>query len=180
MRMSTWPLCPAHNADDIRVLPARRHEVHQHGGSGGGLEGGFNDQRVGQIPQIVRRYVAAWAARRSDLPEAMLLGTQQRSEAGIGREGRPAEPVDRTVARDQGGGLAIADQRVIFDPDGVQRRRLRRSLEKQGCSPESSMLMMFCRRPSTPGPSPASVVLLTMLPVARFPASYRMLVAAER
>src|SRR5437762_9363471 len=29
---------------------------------------------------------------------------------------RGAEPVDRTVAADQGGGATIADHRVIFDP----------------------------------------------------------------
>ena len=48
----------------------------------------------------------------------MLVGAEQRGEAGVGIEGRPAQPVDRAVAADQRRGLAIADQPVIFDPAG--------------------------------------------------------------
>ena len=39
-------------------------------------------------------------------------------EAGIGIKGRPAQPVDRSVAADQRCGFAIADQPVILDTAG--------------------------------------------------------------
>ena len=55
-----------------------------------------------------------------------LCGAEQRRKAGVGIEGRPAQPVDRAVAADQRRGLAIADQPIIFDPAG------------QGVSPPSA------------------------------------------
>src|SRR5262245_64800192 len=46
---------------------------------------------------------------------AVLFGAEKRGEASIGIETRPTQPIERAVARDQRGRLAIADQRVILD-----------------------------------------------------------------
>ena len=53
-----------------------------------------------------------------DQPTAMLAGAEQRRKARLRIEPRPAQPVDRAVARYQRGAAAIADQRVIFDGSG--------------------------------------------------------------
>src|SRR5262245_65638934 len=45
----------------------------------------------------------------------MLGFTQQRGEARRRIETRPAQPIDRAVAADQGRRLAVADQSVVFD-----------------------------------------------------------------
>ena len=50
-----------------------------------------------------------------DLPAAMLRSAQQSGEAGGRIEAWPAQPVDRPVAADQSCGLAVTDQRVIFN-----------------------------------------------------------------
>src|SRR6185436_10052758 len=52
---------------------------------------------------------------RSDAEAAVLLAAEQRREAGVGVEARPAQPVDRAVAADQRGALAVADQRIVLD-----------------------------------------------------------------
>src|SRR5262249_60580704 len=39
-------------------------------------------------------------------------------EAGAGVEARDTQPVDRSVARDERGGLAVTDQRVLLDTRG--------------------------------------------------------------
>src|SRR5262245_48605480 len=39
----------------------------------------------------------------------------ERGKHGAGIEARPAQPVDRAVAADQRGGLAVPDQRVVLD-----------------------------------------------------------------
>jgi hypothetical protein len=48
----------------------------------------------------------------------VLVVAEQRCETGIGVEGGPAQPIDRSVAADQCRGLAIADQPIVFDPLG--------------------------------------------------------------
>ena len=48
----------------------------------------------------------------------MLIAAEKRGKTGIGIEARPTEPVDRAIAPDQRGCLAVADQRVIFDARG--------------------------------------------------------------
>lgn len=46
---------------------------------------------------------------------AVFVGTQQRREARIIVETRPAQLVDRAVAADECSGFTIAQQGVIFD-----------------------------------------------------------------
>ena len=53
---------------------------------------------------------------RSDLPAPVLGCPEKRREARIRIEARPAQPVDRAVAADERGGVAVPDQRVVFDP----------------------------------------------------------------
>ena len=80
-------------------------------GAVGGLEVGLEDQRVIAVARVL---VASSAAGRM-MPAAMFAAAEQRGEAGGGVEARPAEPVDRSVAPDQRRGLAVADERVVFD-----------------------------------------------------------------
>ena len=104
----------AHQSDDIGGMAARRHEVDQLDDAGSGLKPRLQDQRIGPV---AARGVDD-LVRRRDQPAAVLVGAEQAGETGIGIESRPAQPVDRTVASDQSGGLAISDQSVIFDSGG--------------------------------------------------------------
>ena len=52
---------------------------------------------------------------RAELPVTVLLGAEQRREARRGVEARQAQPVDRSVAADQGARLPVADQGVLLD-----------------------------------------------------------------
>ena len=68
------------------------------------------------------RPVAAIAAldprqvrRRPQRPAAVLLRPDQGGEAGARVEPREAEPVDRPLARDERGGLEVADEPVVLD-----------------------------------------------------------------
>lgn len=45
----------------------------------------------------------------------MLFIAEERGKARAGIEAREAEPIDGTIAPDQSGGLAIADQGVVFN-----------------------------------------------------------------
>ena len=76
-----------------------------------GPEARFKNERVAAIAPRDPNVVIA----RRDPPAAMLVVAEQRGEAGFGIETRPAQPVDRAVAPDQGGGLAIADQGMVLD-----------------------------------------------------------------
>ena len=84
-----------------------------------GLELGLEDQRaVAVAARDVRRHRAG----RREQPAAVLGVAEQRGEAGAGVEPRQAQPVDRPVAADQRGGLAVADQRVVLDATDRARR----------------------------------------------------------
>src|SRR5262249_31394370 len=52
---------------------------------------------------------------RRDLPMTVLACAKQGGKTRIGIEARPAQPVDRAIARDQRRRLAIANQAVVFD-----------------------------------------------------------------
>jgi DNA-binding CsgD family transcriptional regulator len=55
------------------------------------------------------------AIDRGDQPAAVLGTSEQRGEAGARIEPRPAQPVDRSGARHERRGLAVADHRVVFE-----------------------------------------------------------------
>ena len=63
----------------------------------------------------MRNEVAGLAHHLGCAHALRLLGAKQGREAGIRVEAGPTQPVDRAVARDQRGALAITDQRIIFD-----------------------------------------------------------------
>src|SRR5262245_3049159 len=84
------------------------HEIHDRGTAALGLEFGLEDQRAGPITPTDRNKRLFW----SNQPPAGFSAPEQGSEACGRIETRPAKPIDRTIAAD----LAIADQRVIFDP----------------------------------------------------------------
>jgi hypothetical protein len=106
---------PAALADDEshhgRRTFATRHEVDQRDGSVLGLKSRFEDQRVGAVTAMHAHILVA----RRDLPASMFARSQERGEAGVGVEARPAQPIDRTVAPDQRGRFTIADESIIFD-----------------------------------------------------------------
>ena len=62
--------------------------------------------------------MAVGAAGRRDLPEAVVLVAEQLGEARRRVEVRQAQPVDRAVHPDQGGGVQVADDGVVLDRAG--------------------------------------------------------------
>src|SRR5204863_2084255 len=88
-----------------------RHEVDKRHGAVAGFEAGFQDKRA----RPVAPRDADYAVARRDLETAMLARAEQRRETGVRIEARPAQPVDRTVARYERGALAVADDGIILD-----------------------------------------------------------------
>src|SRR3954471_3879820 len=60
----------------------------------------------------------------------MLRSAEQRGETGVRVEARPAEPVDRALARHQRCAFAVADQRIVLDAAfaGVRHYRSSKTL----------------------------------------------------
>jgi hypothetical protein len=106
------PLTAFDDADHLGH--AWRHAVHHGGDACLRLELGLEHERVA----AVRTSHAPDLARRGQTPATVVGGTQQRGEAGGRVETGQAEPVDRAVAADQGGGLAVTDERVVLDRQG--------------------------------------------------------------
>src|SRR5262249_59147870 len=98
---------PDDETDHARTRALYRHEVDQCYGAVAAFEACFENQRVRPIAPGDAGYSVA----RSDLPMAMIGGSQKRGEASIGIEARPTQPIERTVTRAQRSRLAIADQR---------------------------------------------------------------------
>ena len=63
---------------------------------------------------IVSRDLGAGVDGR-DQPAAVFLGAEEIGETGGRIKARPAEPIDRTVAPNEGGRLAIADDGIVLD-----------------------------------------------------------------
>ena len=101
----------AHQPDDIGGVAARRHEIDQGDGAICRLEARLQDQRI--VPVAARGFRDIF--RRRDKPSALLGRAEQGCETGIGIERGPAQPVDRSVAPDQGRGFAVANQSIVFD-----------------------------------------------------------------
>ena len=106
--------------DDGGGFGRDRHGVDHGHGAGIGLEVGLEDE--GARP-VASPDGADLVRRRRDLPAPVLRCPEERGEARGRIEAGQAEPVDRPVPRHQGDGLAIADQRVVFDPCGHDRGR---------------------------------------------------------
>src|SRR5438094_84191 len=65
-------------------------------------------------------------AGRREQPASVLLVAEERGEARAGIEAREAQPVDGPVAADEGGGLGVADERVVLDATGHRARSVTR------------------------------------------------------
>ena len=115
--MATWPLRPStiRTTDELPVaavmksisatLPSLR------------LEYRLQDHRAGPVlPADTHRRLGG-----GDAPAPVVRRADQRGKAGRAVEARPAQPVDRAVAADQRGTVAVADHRVILDPRRVAR-----------------------------------------------------------
>ena len=100
----------AHQADDVGVAVAGRHEVDEEDGAVGRLDARLENQGVAAI---AARDAGAFIGR-FDQPPAVLRAAEQRRKARGRVEAGPAEPVDRSCARHQCRGLAVADQRVVL------------------------------------------------------------------
>jgi hypothetical protein len=80
-----------------------------------GLEDGLKNKTFAAITP--RR---GEAFQRFDRPAAIFLVTQQGSKTGVGIEAGETQPIHRTFAADDRRRPAIADHRIIFDPQAHQ------------------------------------------------------------
>jgi hypothetical protein len=106
--------CPDQAVDD----------PHHHGGGGAGdhevgdsdraIGGGpprFEDEGAGAVPALA----AAVPVDRRETPLTVVGVPQKRGANGWGVEARQTQPVDRSVAADQGGSAQVADQGVVLN-----------------------------------------------------------------
>ncbi len=98
----------------MRALDIRRHEIGDNGNAAGRLERGFENQRMAAIraPHFSARIGGC------DRPSPVVRGAEEIGETGGRIEARPAKPIDGQVAPDEGGRLAIPDDRIVFDVQG--------------------------------------------------------------
>src|SRR5258708_37794031 len=83
-------------AHDLGMVAAERHEIDQGGGAFPGLKMGFENERARPVAPR-----DAGLLLRRDEPAAVIARAEQRGEASFRIEPRPAQPGDRSVARDQ-------------------------------------------------------------------------------
>ena len=81
------------------------HEVDKRRGSFGGLEAGFQDQRIG----LVSPCYPCCLVLCGNEPAAVFRRAQKSRETSVRIKPRPTQPIDGTIATDQGGRLAVAD-----------------------------------------------------------------------
>src|SRR5262249_18241006 len=72
---------------------------------------GLEDERLFPVAALY----AADLRHGSDQEATMVRSSEELGEAGARVELGQAEPVDRSVATDQGSGLAVAEEGVVFD-----------------------------------------------------------------
>ena len=120
-----------HEADEVGSLGTRWHELHELDGAVPGLDLALQDQRVASIAPPGDAGLGIDGRQK---PSTVALVAEQRREARIGIESRPAKPVDRPVAADQGGRFAIAHECIVFDPqrhDAALNARAAKMLRRQ-------------------------------------------------
>ena len=114
MCMSTVPLTPFDGTHQVRVALAIGHAVRDPHGARLGVEFRLEDERVGAVPAPCRENAVRRTGGR-ELPEAVVLVTEQPREARRGVEVGQAQPVDGPVEAHQGGRMKIADDGVVLD-----------------------------------------------------------------
>ncbi len=100
--------------DDRGVRGTDGHEIDETGGALGGFKCGFEDQGAGAIASCD----AGRRILRTDEPAAGARGIEQGGETGSTVESRPAEPINRAAAADEGRSLTVADQAIFLDLGG--------------------------------------------------------------
>ena len=90
---------------------AMRHEIDQRHLAFGRGEGRFQDQGRAAVLSAHRDL----AIGGCNDPPPVLRSAKQRREAGRAVEARPAQPVDAPTPADEGGGVAVANQRIVID-----------------------------------------------------------------
>ncbi len=103
----------AHDPDEFparALAPSRAHgeEIDQLGFVASRLEGRDEDEAVAQVGAP-----AGVTPRRCDRKVAAPVPVQQSAEATVGVETGKAAPIDHSIARDQRGGMTVANERVI-------------------------------------------------------------------
>src|SRR4029077_15800804 len=99
-----------HDPDQIGAV-GRWHEIDHRRTARLSLKFSLEDQRAGAIaPTYINNRLF-----RGDDPSSIISRSKQTSKARSRVETGPAQPIDRAVAADQSGCLAIADQRIVFD-----------------------------------------------------------------
>jgi hypothetical protein len=109
------PADPFDDPHEVGRVPSRRHEVEDPDGALVGLPHRLEHEGVVEVAPG-----RLTADPGGDPPAAGLRPAEQRGEARRRVEARQTQPVDRAVAADEGGGLQVADDRVVLDP---RRRR---------------------------------------------------------
>src|SRR4029077_3309951 len=113
----------AHHPYDLGITLPQGHEIDQRCRSRVGFELGFENQSSRAIAAAHLRF-----GHGRQLPAAIFRISQQCGEAGVRIEPWQAQPIERSVAPDERGGLAISDERVIFNRTRHGRHSLRKSL----------------------------------------------------
>ena len=112
------PRPPLDHPDHRRATRADRHEVdHRHHPVGRG-ELGLEHHGVTPVPAPHRDRLAPCCRLGRHQPAAMVLVAEQGREHRRLVEGGQAQPVDRAVQPDQGGGLGVTDEGVLLDGQG--------------------------------------------------------------
>ena len=137
---------PAHHPHHMRVPLPRRHKVHQ--AHLAVLRSQTSSPPPAYAPHIAASY-RLHLARRRYLPVPVVARPQQRRKTGPRRERRPAQPVDRSLARHQRRRLAVPNQAIIFNRRAVQRPRSS-SFVPCHLAPRLLRLHFFCQQPHTP------------------------------
>ena len=99
------------DADDVRVLAARRHEIDQAHRPIFRFQFCFQDERFATVTATNGCYLFV----RKEPPVAIFLLPEQRRETRAGIEPRETKPVYTAVATHQRACLGIAKERIVLD-----------------------------------------------------------------
>ncbi len=91
-------------------MPVQRHEVDEGGGAARRFEIGLEDQGAVAVSAL---RCGATGGRHTPMP--VLRGPEQRREHRSGIETRPAQPVNRAIARDESRAFAVANKSIVLD-----------------------------------------------------------------
>jgi hypothetical protein len=92
------------------VRSVDRHEIGDTGNTSRRFVAGFKNQSVAAVaPPRAARFVPG-----ADAPASMTRVAEQGGKSSVTIKMRPAQPVDRAVARNQCGAAAVANQGVVL------------------------------------------------------------------